>query len=201
MAGGSGNVASGGPVAIAAGSISSGIRGCDNTVNGFGACAPRERDTKDVYIDKMSMRDKVRLWDDMGDSRTGNIVDLIFLYIVKGINNRVMSIGVSVLAVYVCLFILAVMLSLIISSSRHFFPQQRAIVRLRKNVPRKVLDTPAEAMSSDRMTCVVCMVNTKNVMFEPCGHIASCETCSLQLQRQKCPMCRKPFTKIKRTFF
>ena len=37
--------------------------------------------------------------------------------------------------------------------------------------------------------CVVCLVNAKNIVLVPCGHVCGCKWC---LERvDKCPMCRK----------
>ena len=38
-------------------------------------------------------------------------------------------------------------------------------------------------------SCVVCLVNPKNIVLIPCGHVCGCRGC---LERvDKCPMCRK----------
>ena len=39
--------------------------------------------------------------------------------------------------------------------------------------------------------CVLCMMNKKNIAFEPCGHVACCESCAKDIfGRTKCPICR-----------
>ena len=40
-----------------------------------------------------------------------------------------------------------------------------------------------------KVTCVVCQTNIRNVIFEPCHHLATCISCSKKLD--KCPLCRK----------
>lgn len=44
----------------------------------------------------------------------------------------------------------------------------------------------------DRMLCPICMENTKNTSFNPCGHVL-CGECSKQIMtigKKKCPICR-----------
>ncbi len=67
-------------------------------------------------------------------------------------------------------------------------------------VARNVSDIPVKAVSSEDMTCMVCWVNAKNIVFEPCGHVAACETCSLQLTNPECLICELPVTKTRRIF-
>lgn len=39
--------------------------------------------------------------------------------------------------------------------------------------------------------CVICMFSDKNVAFQPCGHVACCSKCAVELVRQGiCPICR-----------
>jgi hypothetical protein len=39
------------------------------------------------------------------------------------------------------------------------------------------------------LQCCVCLVNKKCVLFERCGHIPACISCSKNL-KDKCPLCR-----------
>lgn len=49
-----------------------------------------------------------------------------------------------------------------------------------------------------KITCVVCQSNTRNVIFRPCNHLATCISCSKNPLLKKCPLCRKVFeTKIR----
>lgn len=41
---------------------------------------------------------------------------------------------------------------------------------------------------SDTPECVVCMENTKDYVFIPCGHFCSCAACTEKLK--ECPICR-----------
>lgn len=45
---------------------------------------------------------------------------------------------------------------------------------------------------SEDTDCVVCMCESKDAVFGPCGHFSCCKGCSLSIQSSsgKCPMCR-----------
>lgn len=49
-----------------------------------------------------------------------------------------------------------------------------------------------------KVTCVVCLIHMRNVVFSPCNHLATCITCSKKLD--KCPLCRKPCDSKNRIF-
>ena len=52
----------------------------------------------------------------------------------------------------------------------------------------------------DLNECVICMDAEKDIVFMPCGHLYTCETCSSKVT--KCPMCRQVITnRIKRSLF
>lgn len=58
-----------------------------------------------------------------------------------------------------------------------------------KNYPiaeeSKVLDTRKDEL------CLLCMTNQKNIAFEPCGHVACCESCVKDIFcKTNCPICR-----------
>ncbi|XP_071956264.1 baculoviral IAP repeat-containing protein 7-like [Antedon mediterranea] len=50
----------------------------------------------------------------------------------------------------------------------------------------------------DKRTCKICMDNEINVLFMPCGHLVTCETCSRSIQ--VCPICRKPIQSCIKTY-
>lgn len=53
-----------------------------------------------------------------------------------------------------------------------------------------------------RITCVICHCNVRNILFNPCNHLASCITCSKNpLLDKKCPLCRKVYTHTTRVFY
>lgn len=52
-----------------------------------------------------------------------------------------------------------------------------------------------------KITCVICRSNMRNVIFNPCNHLATCITCSKnRLLGNKCPLCRKVFENTVRIF-
>ena len=53
----------------------------------------------------------------------------------------------------------------------------------------------------NKISCVVCQSNVRNVVFSPCNHLATCITCSKNpLLNKKCPLCRKVFETTTRIF-
>ena len=52
-----------------------------------------------------------------------------------------------------------------------------------------------------KITCVVCQSNVRNVIFNPCNHLATCISCSKNpMLNKKCPLCRKKFENTTRVF-
>jgi len=49
------------------------------------------------------------------------------------------------------------------------------------------------------MTCSVCMINKKAVVFVDCGHLATCLECSRKLNN-KCPICSTMNEKVIRVY-
>jgi ATP-dependent DNA helicase PIF1 len=47
-------------------------------------------------------------------------------------------------------------------------------------------------------SCVVCLANTKNIAFIPCGHICSCEVCYKNINQ--CPICRSEINSIVKVY-
>jgi len=43
--------------------------------------------------------------------------------------------------------------------------------------------------STDRLLCVCCYTNAKEIVFHPCAHCVCCERCSSKID-SKCPVCR-----------
>lgn len=51
--------------------------------------------------------------------------------------------------------------------------------------------------------CIVCMDRQRTIRFEPCGHMATCVSCSEEIMTEHdsvCPLCRTRVTKAQRTF-
>ncbi|XP_039249104.2 uncharacterized protein LOC120326822 [Styela clava] len=57
----------------------------------------------------------------------------------------------------------------------------------------KLTDTSDEAFA-----CAICLENAKNTVFQPCGHICSCQTCALKLN--DCPICRRRIQQMSRVY-
>jgi len=50
------------------------------------------------------------------------------------------------------------------------------------------IDTAKKNLSKESSVCVICFSNEKNMLFIPCGHLSSCDECSVSLKN--CPICR-----------
>lgn len=50
------------------------------------------------------------------------------------------------------------------------------------------------------LNCCVCLEKQKNMMFEPCNHLAICNDCCNQFTFENCPICRTKINKIKKIF-
>lgn len=46
--------------------------------------------------------------------------------------------------------------------------------------------------------CIICFIEKKNMLLEPCNHICSCEKCSKDLKN--CPICRTLITSSKKVY-
>jgi hypothetical protein len=62
-------------------------------------------------------------------------------------------------------------------------------------------DNPRQLTTIKELTCVICMEYAKDVVFEPCGHLATCVECARSLHAQPaCPMCRREIVSGRRIF-
>ena len=61
----------------------------------------------------------------------------------------------------------------------------------------------AELAEDRRTKCAVCLVNNKNSIFMPCGHVCTCEECADAVVNTdgQCPMCRTDITGTNKAFF
>jgi pyrimidine deaminase RibD-like protein len=51
--------------------------------------------------------------------------------------------------------------------------------------------------------CTVCMDRQRTIRLDPCGHMATCASCTekiMENQGRTCPVCRVPVTRAQRTF-
>ena len=68
---------------------------------------------------------------------------------------------------------------------------------------------PPQNLAAD--PCCICMVQPKNTILLPCGHVATCDTCAALLEAQgidgqpegayNCPVCRTPVTSRHRLYY
>ena len=57
--------------------------------------------------------------------------------------------------------------------------------------------------SSVLYNCTVCMDKQRTIRLDPCGHMATCASCTektMDSQGRTCPVCRVPVTRAQRTF-
>ena len=57
----------------------------------------------------------------------------------------------------------------------------------------------SDSCDSDQHSCVICLDEKSNMTFIPCGHVATCETCSNNVQL--CPICRQTIASRLKLFF
>ena len=53
--------------------------------------------------------------------------------------------------------------------------------------------------NEDRKLCKICLDKEKRILFQPCGHLISCEKCVPSLEK-KCPMCRQFINKFVKAY-
>jgi len=56
-------------------------------------------------------------------------------------------------------------------------------------IPKKRTRPSQRPQSGIDMTCIVCMNNTREIIFLPCKHVICCNICATQIN--KCPQCRE----------
>ncbi|TNJ28355.1 Ankyrin repeat protein 2 [Giardia muris] len=59
----------------------------------------------------------------------------------------------------------------------------------------KNLTTSLKAITTSRAvlqssSCIVCLMNPKDTLLQPCNHLCVCSTCAEQIMNQTCPLCR-----------
>eukprot|EP01083_Nonionella_stella_P193836 715418_1 len=50
-----------------------------------------------------------------------------------------------------------------------------------------------ERLLENRLLCVICLTNSKNIVMQPCGHLDVCNECEATLPSKTCPRCQRPF--------
>lgn len=54
------------------------------------------------------------------------------------------------------------------------------------------------------ITCIICMENNRNILFEPCHHLSCCSTCINQMRNRpnfNCPICRTSIEQTVEVYF
>eukprot|EP01083_Nonionella_stella_P075155 204113_1 len=51
-----------------------------------------------------------------------------------------------------------------------------------------------ERLLENKLLCVICLTNSKNIVMQPCGHLDVCHQCEEQLPSKTCPRCDQAFT-------
>lgn len=46
----------------------------------------------------------------------------------------------------------------------------------------------------DEPNCSICLTQLKTLIYVPCGHFITCDTCDKMLKKRVCPMCRVAIT-------
>eukprot|EP01083_Nonionella_stella_P042788 115505_1 len=57
-----------------------------------------------------------------------------------------------------------------------------------------VIKEARERLLENKLLCVICLTNSKNIVMQPCGHLDVCNQCETQLSPKTCPRCQRPFT-------
>jgi formate dehydrogenase maturation protein FdhE len=61
----------------------------------------------------------------------------------------------------------------------------------------------AQSAAQDDSTCRICCDAHINAVFLECGHMAACMPCANRLQQEErnvCPICREPITRVVHVF-
>jgi len=48
-----------------------------------------------------------------------------------------------------------------------------------------------EARNEEIQNCLICFEHTRELAFDPCGHLVCCVQCAKNIRNQRCPICRK----------
>lgn len=64
------------------------------------------------------------------------------------------------------------------------------IKELGDNIFKSVVKNTENINIRDKIICVVCLSNERNVLIKPCNHVCVCNSCLDILKEKKCPMCR-----------
>jgi hypothetical protein len=71
----------------------------------------------------------------------------------------------------------------------------------KKAVPTNISkdnDEKSKDNDDNRLVCQICFSNLRNITYQPCQHILTCNTCSLEMikiKRNNCSYCNQPIEK------
>lgn len=80
----------------------------------------------------------------------------------------------------------------------HFVQKVKKEYKLR-NKPLITQNISQIENSVDKHLCKICFNSELSILFIPCMHIITCETCSLQIQN--CPICRERIEKYQKIYY
>ena len=61
----------------------------------------------------------------------------------------------------------------------------------------------AEESTSNHLECCVCLAAKRNILFEPCNHVAVCQQCDTHMKvsrKYQCPVCREAILRSQKVF-
>lgn len=82
--------------------------------------------------------------------------------------------------------------SLVESRSKYFYRVRKGGIKIVN--PSEVdvhtqIQLPEKVFDTGDLDCSICISEPKTLIFVPCGHFCSCNTCSSKI-KNKCPICR-----------
>jgi E3 ubiquitin-protein ligase MUL1 len=95
--------------------------------------------------------------------------------------------------IFICSSIASILVGII--GRRYYLrrKQERDERRLKESLEKSRQQRRAQIRSRDHLAedqrCVVCLLNPKEVIVLPCGHVCLCEECAIKIKAQ-CPICR-----------
>jgi uncharacterized protein YggU (UPF0235/DUF167 family) len=65
-----------------------------------------------------------------------------------------------------------------------------------EEVPKQIIKNKIKRIynTEDDLDCLICLDNSKDSVFNSCGHYVCCKTCASKVN--KCPMCRQPVLSV-----
>ena len=58
------------------------------------------------------------------------------------------------------------------------------------------IQSARQEMVENKLCCIVCFENPKNVVLQACGHLDLCQECHAKLSSKVCPRCQAPFDRV-----